>query len=112
MKQSDYRGTLSITESGLTCQAWDDQVPHMHNWTHAINPNAGLDGNNNCRSPDGAWPWCFTTNPNILWEYCQIPSCPIVEVYKVTPMLMGNADIGFNDRGEDKIQDYDDEHHS
>ena len=37
---------------------------------------AGLD-ENFCRNPTGrAAPWCYTTNPNITWEYCPIKSCP------------------------------------
>ena len=33
---------------------------------------------NYCRNPDGddEGPWCYTTNPNVRWEYCsQIPRC-------------------------------------
>lgn len=31
---------------------------------------------NYCRNPDGELrPWCFTTNPNKRWEYCNIPRC-------------------------------------
>ena len=30
-----------------------------------------------CRSPDrgGFPPWCFSTNPEHLWEYCGIAKC-------------------------------------
>lgn len=31
---------------------------------------------NYCRNPDGEpRPWCFTTDPNKRWEYCDIPRC-------------------------------------
>lgn len=31
---------------------------------------------NYCRNPDGdSRPWCFTTDPNTLWEYCNLKRC-------------------------------------
>ena len=33
---------------------------------------------NYCRNPDvfePGGPWCYTTNPRIRWEYCDIPMC-------------------------------------
>lgn len=31
---------------------------------------------NYCRNPDGEpRPWCFTTDPNKRWEFCDIPRC-------------------------------------
>lgn len=29
----DYHGNVSRTESGLECQRWDAQEPHMHGYT-------------------------------------------------------------------------------
>lgn len=31
---------------------------------------------NYCRNPDGdSSPWCFTTDPNTIWEYCNLKRC-------------------------------------
>lgn len=38
-------------------------------------PDKGLD-DNYCRNPDGRHrAWCFTTDPNTPWEYCNIKVC-------------------------------------
>lgn len=35
----------------------------------------GLDSNY-CRNPDNErMPWCYTTDPDVRWEYCKVPSC-------------------------------------
>ena len=33
--------------------------------------------NNYCRNPDheSMGPWCYTTDPNERWQYCDIPQC-------------------------------------
>ncbi|CAJ1077938.1 plasminogen [Xyrichtys novacula] len=72
-----YRGPTSITILGVTCQAWSSQTPHQHNsFTPQSHPTKGLDGNM-CRNPDGDvnGPWCYTTDTNKKWDYCQIPDC-------------------------------------
>ncbi|XP_078700036.1 apolipoprotein(a)-like [Branchiostoma floridae x Branchiostoma belcheri] len=78
---STYRGTVNITQSGLTCQRWDSQSPHEHNITVTY-PLAGLH-ENYCRNPDGASrPWCYTTNPDVTREYCDISTCFVDECYE------------------------------
>ncbi|NXX75205.1 PLMN protein, partial [Urocolius indicus] len=71
----DYHGEVSRTESGLECQRWDAQEPHMHGFTLKYFPEKDLKMNY-CRNPDGELrPWCFTTSPTKRWEYCNIPRC-------------------------------------
>lgn len=71
----NYRGTISVTESGKTCQSWSSQTPQKHNRSPENYPCKGLDSNY-CRNPDNErQPWCYTTDPNTRWEYCQVPSC-------------------------------------
>ena len=32
---------------------------------------------NHCRNPSNSagGPWCYTNDPDIRWEYCNIPMC-------------------------------------
>ncbi|XP_049613820.1 plasminogen [Syngnathus scovelli] len=71
----NYRGKVSITESGVACQRWDSQEPHNHGYNPNALPQKYLE-ENYCRNPDGdPKPWCFTTNLNKRWEFCSIPRC-------------------------------------
>uniref|UniRef100_A0AAQ5ZFV6 Hepatopoietin-A n=1 Tax=Amphiprion ocellaris TaxID=80972 RepID=A0AAQ5ZFV6_AMPOC len=71
----DYRGPMDHTESGKECQRWDLDEPHKHLYHPRRYPDKGLD-DNYCRNPDGRHrPWCFTTDPNTPWEYCNIKVC-------------------------------------
>jgi len=77
-----YRGHGHTTRQGTTCQAWNSQTPHIHDfWKGKDDPERwaverdGLE-ENFCRNPSrNSWAWCFTTDPNIGWEYCNIPWC-------------------------------------
>ncbi|XP_041462739.1 plasminogen-like [Lytechinus variegatus] len=70
---SNYRGDLSVTLSGKTCQSWTSQTPHGHSRTPDNYPDAGLGNHNHCRNPDRAFTaWCYTTDPDRRWEYCAI----------------------------------------
>merc|ERR1719333_274311 len=64
-----YIGKTSQTVSGLTCQAWNVQTPHKHEFGR-------LGDHNHCRNPDGeSGVWCYTTNPEKRWEYCDVREC-------------------------------------
>jgi hypothetical protein len=77
---TDYRGTVSHTKSGKECQHWNEQYPHQHTRTATWYPDAGLGGHNFCRNPDNeSAPWCYTLDPGVRWEPCNLvnaPSCP------------------------------------
>ncbi|XP_078603199.1 plasminogen-like [Branchiostoma floridae x Branchiostoma japonicum] len=68
---SDYRGNVSVTISGKTCQRWDDNSPHVHFYKYKSEEHPEL-VENYCRNPDGMEPglWCYTTDPNTYWEFC------------------------------------------
>ena len=76
--QTDYRGSISKTESGLTCQKWTAQSPQSNTGnTPSKRPDSGLGDHNYCRNPDGAdaGAWCYTTSSGVRWEVCNVPKC-------------------------------------
>ncbi|XP_017723552.1 PREDICTED: hepatocyte growth factor-like protein isoform X4 [Rhinopithecus bieti] len=71
----DYRGAVDRTESGRECQRWDLQHPHQHPFEPSKFLDQGLD-DNYCRNPDGSErPWCYTTDPQLEREFCDLPRC-------------------------------------
>eukprot|EP00579_Thalassiosira_antarctica_P016756 CAMPEP_0201945702 /NCGR_PEP_ID=MMETSP0903-20130614/54036_1 /ASSEMBLY_ACC=CAM_ASM_000552 /TAXON_ID=420261 /ORGANISM="Thalassiosira antarctica, Strain CCMP982" /LENGTH=734 /DNA_ID=CAMNT_0048488773 /DNA_START=231 /DNA_END=2435 /DNA_ORIENTATION=+ len=88
--QADYRGTISTTASDTyTCQRWDSQSPHSHEYTPQSYPDKGLENNNYCRNPNGSTTpkaWCYTTDPSMRWTYCDVPSCVAPCVDQTTSM--------------------------
>lgn len=71
-----YQGTVNKTQSGLQCQAWESQFPHKHNRPPLVFPEV-QNSSNYCRNAGGeeTMPWCYTMNPDIRWEICDIPVC-------------------------------------
>ena len=76
----EYTGTLTVTNAGKTCQPWLSQLPHSHTRNNPASfPDANLvEASNYCRNPDNApyGPWCYTTDSNSRWDYCDVPYCP------------------------------------
>ena len=61
LQQSDYRGTINETSTGIPCQRWDEQEPHGHDRTAENYPIFGLE-ENYCRYVLrilALWAWRF-----------------------------------------------------
>ena len=68
---ADYRGFQNKTKGGLTCQNWTAQFPHKHGNTPEKKPDKGLGAHNYC-NPDGEPNiWCYTTDSNKRWDFCE-----------------------------------------
>ncbi|GFR92241.1 receptor protein-tyrosine kinase [Elysia marginata] len=94
----NYVGTTNVTTSNLTCQAWAETSPHNHQFTtENLFPDASLsDVKNYCRNPynKGTYeekPWCYTIDPGVEWDYCDIPGC---HKYKVQVTVENATDGG------------------
>ena len=73
----NYIGKQNVTKSGRICQMWSSQTPHEH--THGFNYER-----NYCRNPDREpKPWCYTTDPDVREELCDIPLCGKYWLYTV-----------------------------
>uniref|UniRef100_A0A8B9QVT9 Kringle domain-containing protein n=1 Tax=Anas platyrhynchos TaxID=8839 RepID=A0A8B9QVT9_ANAPL len=66
-KGADYKGTISVTKSGIQCQAWNSMIPHEHRSARKITaetPEGKREGHG-----------VFTTSPETRHEVCDIPLC-------------------------------------
>lgn len=71
-----YRGTISTTKDGYTCQSWDSKIPHDHDYNSTAYPEDDL-SSNYCRNPGGlrSTPWCYTSSLAVKWQACNISIC-------------------------------------
>ena len=67
---ASYLGSMNVTTSGRTCQAWTPQEPHEHSLSE-------VGEHNHCMNPvgDSGGVWCYTTDPDKRWEHCSVPIC-------------------------------------
>ena len=72
ISKSSELPACSRTQYGLTCQRWDQNWPH-------VPKNRPIDDRHNfCSRPDGDdRHWCYTTDPNVRWDYCH-PKCEVI----------------------------------
>eukprot|EP00419_Tripos_fusus_P090201 CAMPEP_0172842048 /NCGR_PEP_ID=MMETSP1075-20121228/30440_1 /TAXON_ID=2916 /ORGANISM="Ceratium fusus, Strain PA161109" /LENGTH=203 /DNA_ID=CAMNT_0013686107 /DNA_START=59 /DNA_END=670 /DNA_ORIENTATION=+ len=95
-----YRGLVSTTVSGFTCQKWVDDKPHEV--SDKIKPvpdrkskegmewGNGIGNHNYCRNPTGKKrPWCYTTDLNKEWEECEIPKCDVPRDWTGEAKMLG-----------------------
>uniref|UniRef100_K1QJ11 Plasminogen n=1 Tax=Magallana gigas TaxID=29159 RepID=K1QJ11_MAGGI len=74
---SEYRGKQNRTRGGIPCQRWDTNTPHKPDPDIGF-PGATLSAQENfCRNPNKfkSAPWCYTVDPNVRWQTCDIPLC-------------------------------------
>ena len=84
MASHEYAGTVNTTVTGKACQRWSFDTPHVPNSDFVTDDNFS-DGSiaaaeNYCRNPQPDWvygPWCYTTDPDVRWESCNVPMCDV-----------------------------------
>jgi len=69
-KGADYQGLQDMALSGRTCKNW------LKEGTYAPTVK-GIGNHHYCRNPEGSKdkPWCFTVDPKVAWEYCEVSEC-------------------------------------
>ena len=78
MSTLTYSGDVNTTKTGLQCQRWDAQTPHMYNITMDMLPELDLpSARNYCRDPDAfiVCLWCYTMDPDVRWQCCNVWRC-------------------------------------
>lgn len=77
-RSEDYTGTITTTVSGRTCQRWDSHYPHnpyVYDTDH-MPENSLTEAENYCRNPHlEPSVWCYTTDPDVRWDYCKVWKC-------------------------------------
>lgn len=78
----DYSGTISYTVSGIPCQYWNTYSPHVISYQPE---DKTARKTNYCREStySEGGPGCYTTNANVLWEYCFIVKCKLLFLFSV-----------------------------
>lgn len=75
---SEYRGKRDRTRYGIPCQRWDTITPHRPDPKISFSGSTLSAQENFCRNPNSKsnlGPWCYTVDPNVRWEMCDIPFC-------------------------------------
>ncbi|CAC5408623.1 PLG [Mytilus coruscus] len=69
---TEYKGQINVTISGIQCKKWNSDYPHGSYYKELVG-----DQENYCRNPDNetGGPWCYTMDPAIRWEFCDVQYC-------------------------------------
>ncbi|XP_032670210.1 uncharacterized protein LOC116843687 [Odontomachus brunneus] len=78
---TEYKGSLMTTVAGFRCQSWSAEQP-LHKISTDITdtnfPERSMKlAKNYCRNPtrDLRGPWCYTLEPTVIDDECNIPLC-------------------------------------
>jgi len=65
LNQCEEYQLRNLTLSGYDCAYWNDESVHNHLHLNEINSNF-------CQNPGSfpEGPWCYTTDPNKVWDNC------------------------------------------
>ena len=72
-----YHGHVNQTKSEIPCATWFSNEPHEQSSPPKDIFPEMTNSANHCRNPGGteSSPWCYTTDPSVRWQYCDIPKC-------------------------------------
>ena len=71
--------------TGLQCQRWDSNYPHIPRREIPNFPSNPSLLEDYCHVIEDEEPWCYTTDPNVRWEYCPQPTCAEDDIPELTP---------------------------
>lgn len=91
----EYKGLLNVTINGRQCQHWNINYPHIKDSSY----NRPCDQANYCRNFDftNGGPWCYTADPSVRWEFCDIQYCDICMLIYCIPLYVISMCLIFND---------------
>ncbi|KAH0616459.1 hypothetical protein JD844_027568 [Phrynosoma platyrhinos] len=84
---TNYMGNVARTRFGLTCSLWDQNIQDLRRFVQNKlkdehlpiykDPDISKLKKNYCRNPDddAHGPWCYTSDPEVPWDYCPISRC-------------------------------------
>ncbi|XP_069118715.1 plasminogen-like [Argopecten irradians] len=67
---SEYSGRVSCTWTGVQCQRWDSNTPHIPKYNQGR-----TDLENYCVVEGFGKPWCYTMDPTTEWDWCPVEEC-------------------------------------
>ena len=84
-----YQGQVNTTKDGLECQPWYSSHPHPHTSPPPVFPEM-KNSTNFCRNGGGieSSPWCYTMDPLVKWQHCNIEKCGEYTDQRLLPLLL------------------------
>lgn len=81
----DFTGAIAKTDSNVRCQSWTTTLP-VHKVDESFTDKNFAEfsmkkAKNYCRNPNKSpeGPWCYTMDPQLIYETCGLPLCSFTE---------------------------------